>query len=85
MKKIALSLLALAAISTVSFAGDNRNWELRDAPTYYGKYSSQLTDSTQFNGSVKSVDAFAAPKTDRQLTNFERLNMNMKTNELNSH
>jgi hypothetical protein len=85
MKKIALSLLALAAISTVSFAGDNRNWELRDAPTYYGKYSSQLKDSTQFNGSVKSVDAFAAPKTDRQLTNFERLTITSIENTQGRH
>ena len=41
MKKIAISLLALAAVSTVAFANDNRG-DLRDLDTYFGRYSSQV-------------------------------------------
>jgi hypothetical protein len=39
MKKIALSLIALAAVSTAALA--ERNYDLRDADTYMGKFSAQ--------------------------------------------
>jgi hypothetical protein len=37
MNKIAISLIALAALSTASFASGNRNYDLRDADTYNGQ------------------------------------------------
>ena len=41
MKKIAISLLALAAVSTVALAGESRN-NPRDADTYFGQSSNQM-------------------------------------------
>ena len=38
MKKIAISLLALAAVSTAALAGESRGYDLRDSDTYFGKY-----------------------------------------------
>ena len=40
MKKFAISLIALAALSTASFASQ-RGYDLRDSDTYFGKYSEQ--------------------------------------------
>ncbi len=54
MKKIAISLLALAAVSTAAFAGDNRGYDLRDSDTYFGKYSNQVQ-----NEHITSANAFA--------------------------
>jgi hypothetical protein len=67
MKKIAFSLIALAAISTASFAGDNRGYDLRDSDTYFGKYSFQLKDK------AASANALTVIKSDRAASNFERL------------
>jgi hypothetical protein len=75
MKKIAISLIALTAISTVSFAAGNRNNELRDSETYFGKYSSQLMD--------KSVNANAMTviRKTGTATNFDRLNWTAWAND----
>jgi hypothetical protein len=55
MKKIILTLAALAALSTASFA--ERHWDLRDTP------ESQGTISTSFDnaGVVSGVELLAAP------------------------
>ena len=68
MKKFAISLIALAAISTASFASNNRSNELRESDTYFGKYSEQLM------GKATSVDALAVIKSASAATNFDRLN-----------
>jgi hypothetical protein len=73
MNKIALSLVALAALSTASFAAGNRNWDLRDSPDNVGAYSAQ------------TVNAFAIEKTGAGISNFDRLNMNSAKNESSSH
>lgn len=39
MTKVALPLMALAALSGVVLASSNRNYELRESPTYFGSYS----------------------------------------------
>ena len=67
MKKFAISLIALAAISTASFAGENRNYDLRDSDTYFGKYSAQLMDK------AASVNAMTVIKKTNAVTNFDRL------------
>jgi hypothetical protein len=58
MKKIILTLAALAALSTASFA--ERHWDLRDTP------ESQGTISTSFDnaGAVSGVELLAAPTFD---------------------
>ena len=67
MKKIAISLLALAALSTASFAGDNRGYDLRDSDTYVGKYSNQVRDS------ATDVNALAIDNAGQASSSFERL------------
>jgi hypothetical protein len=56
MKKFAISLIALAAISTASFASGNRNYDLRDSDTYTGPYAQTEAISRP------AVDAFAVKK-----------------------
>jgi aconitase A len=73
MNKIALSLIALAALSTASFAAGNRNWDLRDSPDI----------AIQYAASGNSVNAFGAAGT--ATSNFERLQLNQMTNESSSH
>jgi hypothetical protein len=56
MKKFAISLIALAAISTAALASSNRNYELRDSDTYTGPFAHSETIPTS------AVDAFAFTK-----------------------
>lgn len=79
MNKIALSLIALAAISTASFAGSNRSNELRDSPTYVGKYSEQV------NGSAQDINAFAVANSGAASTNFKRLTIISLQNTMGRH
>jgi hypothetical protein len=67
MKKIAFCLVALAAISTASFANNNRSYDLRESDTYFGRYSEQLMN--------KATDAntLVIIKKTKAATNFERL------------
>lgn len=76
MKKFAISLLALAALSTASFAGSNRSNDLRESDTYFGKYSEQV------NKRAVAVNALAAANDGQVLSNFERLK---KISEENSN
>jgi hypothetical protein len=68
MKKIIFTLAALAALSTVSFAGENRSWDLRDSDTYLGKYSTQLKDNA-----TSAVSSAALAVDTGTMTNFERM------------
>jgi hypothetical protein len=56
MKKLAISLTALAAISTAALASGNRNYDLRDSDTYTGPFAQSGTFS------MSAVDAFAYTK-----------------------
>ena len=67
MKKIAISLIALAAISTVSVASQ-RNYDLRESDTYFGKYSMQVINK------ASSAHALAVVKKATTSSNFDRLN-----------
>jgi hypothetical protein len=73
MKKIAISLVALAALSTASFASQ-RNYDLRDSDTYFGKYA------TQRKAPIASTFAFAVATDGQAMTNYERM---MKVSEEN--
>ena len=78
MKKFAISLIALAAISTASFASQ-RNYELRDSDTYFGKYSTQLKNQ------ASDVHALAVVKKGKASSNFERLNKVSEENDTVGH
>jgi hypothetical protein len=72
MKKIAISLFALAAISTASFAADHDD-DHRSASAYLG---------TQLNDKSTSANAIViAKKETGTLTAFERMNMIAWENE----
>lgn len=45
MKKFAISLIALAAISTAALASGNSDSQLRESDTYVGKYAVQATNT----------------------------------------
>ena len=79
MKKFAISPIALAAISTASFAAGNRNYDLRDSDTYFGKYS------TQVKNQAVNVNALAVVKKTGAVTNFERLNKVSAENDQVGH
>ena len=78
MNKIALSLVALAAISTASFAAGNRSWELRDAPTYMGQFAAETTAVTSTNA-IAVIGSSSAP------TLAEINKRNMEKNASSSH
>jgi hypothetical protein len=79
MKKIAISLIALAALATASFAGESRGYDLRDSDTYFGKYSNQLkSESTSVNALVVAKDGQAS-------TSFERLKKISEENDRGRH
>jgi hypothetical protein len=75
MKKFAVSLLALAALSTASFAADHGD-DHRILSTTFGKYAAQLNDNST------SANAVAVAKNEvGALTAFERLNLIAAENE----
>ena len=78
MKNVVISLVALAALSSAA-AASNRNYDLRESDTYFGKYAEQLKgDRTPYTSTATA--AFAVVKTGKKLTNFERM---MKISEEN--
>jgi hypothetical protein len=81
MKKFAISLIALAAISGAAFASSNRNYELRESDTYFGKYA----EVHKAAASAANVNAFAVVKHDHALTNFERLKKISAENDNGRH
>jgi hypothetical protein len=92
MKKIALTLVAVAALSTAAFAGDNRNWDLRDSPDNPGHFTdvnpsyNQVPDSSYVD--EPSVSPFAAPESYSDTgapTNQDIMRRNMIKNESSSH
>jgi hypothetical protein len=74
MKKIAISLFAIAAVSTIAFAGDNRGLDVRDSDTYFGKYSNQVTNS--------STSAIAVMNAGQPATSFDRMKWQSEENDI---
>jgi hypothetical protein len=74
MKKFAISLIALAALSTASFASQ-RGYDLRDSDTYFGKYA-------EVRKPAANANAFAVAVDNQALSSFERLK---KISEENDH
>jgi hypothetical protein len=81
MKKISLSLLAFAALSSAAFAGSNRNYDLRESPTYFGQYS----ENTAGTSATTDSKALAVETPAGGMTNFERMNMNSIENDHGRH
>ena len=65
MKKFAISLIALAALSTASLAEGRRDDDLRQSGILNSGYGTQL------NGTSTGVNAFAVEKTVGALTAYE--------------
>ena len=78
MKKLSISLIALAAISTASLASQ-RGYDLRDSDTYVGKYSAQLKNTET------KTNALAVNRSASTLTNFERLKKISEENDQGRH
>ena len=79
MKKFAISLIALAAVSTVALAGDNRGYDVRDSDTYIGKYATQL------NNNAASSHALAVTNDGTPLSSFERMKLQSEENEIDGN
>jgi hypothetical protein len=79
MNKFAISLIALAALSTAALASGNRSWDLRDSDTYMGKYATQL------QGQSAGSNALAVSSDVRPATNFERLKKISEENDQTGH
>ena len=79
MKNVLISLAALAALSGAALASD-RNYDLRDSDTYFGKYSTQLQAKSYSNAS-SSAEALAVENDGAPLTAFERMNKISEENE----
>jgi hypothetical protein len=78
MKTIIMSILTIVALSSAAFASANRNYELRDSPTYCGQYTSN-SEGHCFNN-TDNTRPFRIENSEpnkrrsgRPLTNYERL------------
>ncbi len=84
MKKIAISLIALAAVSTAAFANESRG-DLRDSDTYFGKYA---THDKAPNADV-NANVFPLAIMDNQdgvgLSAFERMKRLSEENDNGGH
>ena len=79
MKRIALSLIALAAVSSVAFANENRSWDLRDSDTYFGKYAEVQKPA------APAANAFAVAVDNQGRRNFERMKQISEENQNGGH
>jgi hypothetical protein len=77
MKTLIVSLAALAAVSSAALASD-RNYDLRDSDTYFGKYSTQ----NKAKNHATDTEALVIVKGGKaNLTAFERMNLISEENE----
>jgi len=78
LKKFTLSLIALAAISSAAFSSQ-RNYDLRDSDTYFGKYATRLKNTDTM------THALAVDKEAGALTSFERMTKISEENDQGRH
>ena len=83
MKNVLISLVALAALSGAA-AATERNYDLRESDTYFGKFSEQLKgDRLPYANS--GAEAFAAGGDSAPLTAFERMTKISEENDNGRH
>lgn len=82
MNKIALTLAALAALSSAALASQ-RGYDLRDSDTYFGKYATASQSNVDVNAFAAAEGAAAEGKAG--LTAFERLQLQSQENENSGH
>jgi hypothetical protein len=70
MKKILITIFALAALTGTAYAHGGS--DLRDSDTYFGKYSTQLKNKFNKSSSTE-VAPLAIDENEMGLTNFERM------------
>ena len=81
MKKLSLSILALAALSSAAYA-NNRSYDLRDSDTCFGyKYCENAKKSPTWS-TMTVISPLAVDEKGSGLTNFERMK---KISEENDH
>ncbi len=80
MKKLLLPLAAVAALCSAAMASD-RNYELRESDTYFGRFSEQRAGNQLPYGN-SATKAFKAVDDSAPLTAYERM---MQLSEENEH
>ena len=85
MKKISFSfIVALAAISSAALANSNRNEDLRDTPTYCGKFTNNVDGQCGQSNAV--TNALTIQKVDvGTMTSFERTKKMSEENDDGRH
>ncbi len=68
MKKIVLTLAAIAALSTAAFANPNRSWTVLDE---------QYAETNVVKGQAGETAAFAVPAGNESSSSFDRLTRQM--------
>jgi hypothetical protein len=80
MNKIVISLIALAAASTASFAAGNHSGDLRESPTYVGQYADQSGSNAPATFALSAANETSGP-----LSNAELIKRNQEKNASSSH
>jgi hypothetical protein len=72
MKKIAITLIALAAVSTAAFANSNRSYDLRDTPDFAGAYAGQANVISKSESAMAIGNGQAPTAAERLIRNQEK-------------
>jgi predicted Zn-dependent protease len=72
MKKIAITLIALAAVSTAAFANSNRSYDLRDTPDFVSAYAGQANVISKSESAMAMGNSQAPTAADRLIRNQEK-------------
>jgi hypothetical protein len=83
MKKIAISLVALAAVSSFAFANESRSFDVRESDSYFGKYPAQ--DNAPSAGANEFALALMDDQDGVGLSAFERMKMLSEQNAQGRH
>jgi hypothetical protein len=78
MKNFAGSLISIIIFSSTSFASENRSHDLRESPTYCGKFTENVENRCgdaywQTNAAATNEQINGDRKQNRGLTNYERM------------
>ncbi len=87
MNKFGMTLFALAVFSTSGYASNNRNSELRESDTYFGKFSEQAQNPATWNKVQPMTSAFPLAVQEKidGLNSYKRTMKNSEENDHNRH